>query len=770
MTTGRIIAIGPREQDFEFTNNFFSETLTLYGSNKNGNTSFCHANKVRINHNIHSTAQKEFIINEALKRIEINPNVKFMSYDPNLAFECGPEILKHTVCLNKKDLMDKLNNKIIFRKWAKSFSNVFPSRLISGENCSFSQLSEYFGYNNSFVIQSDISSGGEGTKIINKFNSNDILKTLNQETEYLVSPYIKNNIPVNIHVIIYSDYIMLTPISVQIITKLANKLLYRGADFIAVEQIKKSTLDKFKNDVISICKTLQREGYRGVAGIDGMLVNDTSYIMEVNNRFQGSTPLLNRALHEHGLPSMDELNFEAFSLDKPSVDISHLKISYSCYTYISDINGNKPLGHMTNFERDKDVVAVRDDGLTYSWDIMPFASLERITFNTNISGLTEDNYVLIHPNIIEVNPEWFNEITIKKNPLYIKIALLNQGIFIPPQTEDFLIKKGGIREGVYNSIDIAIGNLIINSATRVKFARLSPFSLEVINGELILKYCKRKVVKVSVQPADKLQNIQLTSDTKVSNVCLLATDRLRIQHSRNCYFKRNGEGCRFCEVENHEYTFDKCDLYKVINMYMSSNCSFRHFLIGGRSDSPSLEQKEILELCKYIRSISNAPIYVMCVPPKDFKIFNEWKKAGATEISFNIEIWDPIIAKKWMPGKGSIPRSYYLKALEEATNIWGKTGNVRSAFVVGLEPYESLLEGIEAVCKIGVAPILSVFRPIPNTYGNLIIPPSNEQLLYIYNQAVKICKKYNLELGPSCEACQNNTLSMPQEYIIKGLV
>ena len=118
-----------------------------------------------------------------------------------------------------------------------------------------------------------------------------------------------------------------------------------------------------------------------------------------------------------------------------------------------------------------------------------------------------------------------------------------------------------------------------------------------------------------------------------------------------------------------------------------------------------------------------------------------------------------------MPGKGTISREKYLEMLEFATELWGKQGAVRSSFIVGLEPVKSLMEGIRIVCSLGVAPILSVFRPIPGTKGENFAPPTNEELLSIYKKAQSICEEYGLELGPECIPCQNNTLSMPHSLL-----
>lgn len=148
-------------------------------------------------------------------------------------------------------------------------------------------------------------------------------------------------------------------------------------------------------------------------------------------------------------------------------------------------------------------------------------------------------------------------------------------------------------------------------------------------------------------------------------------------------------------------------------------------------------------------------------PPRNLETLRKLKAAGATELAMNMEVWDEALARRWMPGKSAISRERYLEALEFASGLWGKTGAVRSAFIVGLEPEESLLEGVERVCRAGAAPILSVFRPIPGTECGAIVPPENRRLLSIYEKAVLICRRYGLAPGPACVPCQNNTLSMP---------
>lgn len=757
----KIVAIGPREQDFFYTNGFFNESITLYGSNLNGNISYAAARKYRINHNVFSQDQSDFIDQNMLNKINENPNVKFMSYDPNLVFACDEEIIKRTICLNEKRLMDVLNNKITFRRWAEPLCLIHRADILSGSECTYKILQQHFIDYKRFIVQKSVSSGGEGTFIMSLENHEEIEQQFEKDELLLVSGYEEKNIPLNIHAIIYEDDIILFPPSIQIIQAQGNRLLYRGADFEAIKQIEERLLVEFKDNVKSICLQLQREGYRGVAGIDAMIVDERVYIMEMNNRFQGSTLLLNLALKDQKMPSMQEMNYESFYKKKAMNHPEHLNVPYSMFIYLADEKGQIQPTHKRNFDREETFVESYNDGLEEDWNIAPYATLERVVFRTNIISITYDGSTAIHPNIYDFDQTWYDEIVFKNNKLYLKIALINQGVYFSEEARSYLIHNGGIREAVYNAVDIYLDNFVINSAIGVKFCALSPFSIQLINNELVLYCCDAAIQKVSIQRADKIRELHTSNGASVKDICLLATDRVRIQHSKNCHFKRCGIGCNFCEVDNHEFSFELEDIFESIDYYIDSDYEFRHFLIGGRSNETQYEAEDIIAIANHICSRGKWPIYVMCIPPLDTTVLDRFYNAHITEVAFNIEIWDRDLAKKWMPGKGSISRDRYLKMLEYATRLWGKDGNVRTSFIVGLEPEESLFAGIDAVCSIGVAPILSVFRPIPGTKGEMTMPLLNEKLLMIYNESRKICDRHGLSLGPQCTLCQNNTLSMP---------
>lgn len=148
----------------------------------------------------------------------------------------------------------------------------------------------------------------------------------------------------------------------------------------------------------------------------------------------------------------------------------------------------------------------------------------------------------------------------------------------------------------------------------------------------------------------------------------------------------------------------------------------------------------------------------MSLPPINTSILLKLKEAGITEVSFNLEVFDRKLAVQYMPGKGNIPLTTYEAAFSESVRLWGRSGNVRTIFIIGLEPKESLLNGIEWVCKLGVSPILVLFKPIEGTPLSHMIAPSDKDILEIYEHALEICYKYNISMGPACHYCEDNTL------------
>jgi len=88
---------------------------------------------------------------------------------------------------------------------------------------------------------------------------------------------------------------------------------------------------------------------------------------------------------------------------------------------------------------------------------------------------------------------------------------------------------------------------------------------------------------------------------------------------------------------------------------------------------------------------------------------------GVDALSYNLELFDPVLLGRHCIGRARyIGRDRYLEALAYAASVF-PGGTVWTDLVLGLEPAEATIEGVEAFARLGVVPVLVVHHPGPDT-------------------------------------------------------
>jgi hypothetical protein len=735
MVKKKIIWIGPRESDINYTNNFFSGSITIFGSNNHKNISF----QKRINHNEINHELDIFFNEQIEKAIHSDPNTLFYFYNPFYAFRFAKKIQERTVCLNSFDVLGLLNSKIDTRFLLKKIIKIPNSINEKGYKINFKYLYKIFSNTENFVIQEDISSGGNGTFILNRYNEEYVKKIIKHDKIYLISEMIHNALPINIHIIISETEISLSKCSIQIIENFNYKMLYKGADFFAFNQTSESVKKNIYKSSNKIGNILKSIGYRGIFGIDFIVdKNNEIYFVEINNRFQASTSLINISLRNKGIESLQEQNYYAFNKYSYKPRFSE-NINYSNYLYFKETEIGR-YNYKYNLFKGLSNISIDDDGIDFNKKIYTMAYLFRVIFKKQIAQYSPNKDIWINENI-RVGNYFYNNNLSKKEFKKIKFEILNQGAVIDNKINI------NIKKAVFSSIDFNYKNkYYFNSPNNINFSNISPYRI-VIDDNIYLTYYNKYLFDINVD----------IKQMPINAILYHATDRIRINLEPNCIYQKNKTSCKFCNIFNNKYkNYDINDIYEAI-LTFEKKISFRHYLIGGPSNLSKNNFNKILSLSKFLKKHTLKPISLMSVPINDVNKLHQLYENGISEISFNIEIFDDSIARKIMPGKSNFSRQYYFEALEKAVYIF-KKNNVRSIVIVGLESDETLFAGIEKLCKIKVQPVLSIFRPIPRTKLENCVLPSSQYLNYIYEKISNICKKHHISLGPSCKSCQNNIL------------
>ena len=748
--SNKIIWIGNRESEILYSTLFY-KSITRYGSNKGNNIS------------LNNTSQKPVIdffvdsINELLK----NTEAELFFYSNKTAeyvTKKAPYLKPYIINKYNVNFLKFIENKTYSHLWASNIMPITEFTEIFGNECNYSNMCHIFADVEKFVVQENYSSGGTGTFLLTKENEETVIQQLDKYKYYMVSPYYENSFSINVHIIISNDYIAVLPPSVQIIENINNCLQYKGADFIAYKKIRPDINQKILEHAADIGNSLRNNGYIGICGLDLLIVDNDVFFIEINPRFQASSILFNYVLKAMGLPDLQTIVYDIFNgnsnrsllneLEKVSIDFSML----SFYQTETPMFNLYLLELLKKSKKHIAKLIIENKSTHLIGDYM-----FRAIFTTNISSVSFDGNLFVYQNLL--NYSNYTAELYQCNMISLKCALLTQGVRITQGVSDLYANGRIIKKATFDAIDITIGNkTVINCPIDVKFVELSPFSIQKKGGETVLFYLDQFVSTVTIAEQEQLPVKSTKNNIGIHRIGYLTTDRLRIKHTSSCLFKRKKQGCKFCHITcGSDAVIPLEDIYETIDYYQKYT-GFRHYLIGGPSNTYDNEVYYIEKITRYIRSTSDMPIYVMSIPPIDCNVLKRYHSLGVSEVAFNIEIFDRNIAKTVMPGKGAIPLEQYEAALKRSSQIFG-VQNTRSMLIIGLDSKKSFLNGIEYLCRLGVTPMISPFRPMANTELSDFVPPTIGYILDIYSKAKQICDKYQIRLGPDCVFCQNNTLN-----------
>ncbi|MCC2608236.1 radical SAM protein [Planctobacterium marinum] len=760
----------------------FDFFIVIHGEKNNKKVLSLNSDGCQINinspKNYHKVGQ---YYHEQMKSVlEQEPSIKFMFYGKiteKIFNDFSHSISYFNPLILSRRLSDKLESRLILSE----FVDVLPVSLMLASDCMLETLVSRFPDHKSFVAQKRFGAGGAGSYIID--HNNTKLSGSSEFESLVVSPKRVNSFSVNQHIVIGSTTILYPP-SIQIIREKCNEFFYGGCDYNLFESLDDPIKRKIYEFSERISNWLIKIGYKGVIGVDYLVSeNESLEFVELNTRFQSSTLILNEILASNRLPSVQEAHISAFSKSFLNIDTSKLSIpkGSNFYTPLAEECSNvdflirekklitPDLRNSYHNSGNIEVTCI-SDGLWPTSKIESSCQPKKYRFSEKIGAIDAEGKLQIKPALVhcqsKVFQDSFTPATIEEQAR-LKFELFSLGLQISFKAKATLYSsrdKLTIRDGIAGGIELLIANSIhINVPIKESFSLISPFSLE-FEDLYYLSYFGRKIVNVEVVDLPKLVGEKTRSGKLMESIGQVFTDRLSINPFRGCrYNLANKKGCKFCAVAFGPMSkkTDIEDIKDVVKFVISNQKdSTKHILISGGSPLPK-QWHYYVQVVTEIRKLTDLPIYIMIEPPESLSNLDLLLEAGVNEIGINMEIWDDKISKAIMPGKGKVSRTQYLETLKYATKLWGKSGNVRSLLIVGLEPAQNTLTAVEAISKLGVMPILSPFRAVTKTALEELPTPSAETMYELWDKATKISRQNNQIIGPSCIACQNNTITMP---------
>ena len=323
---------------------------------------------------------------------------------------------------------------------------------------------------------------------------------------------------------------------------------------------------------------------------------------------------------------------------------------------------------------------------------------------------------------------------ITKEDIFLKARMLSEGVRVklkkPPE------KGSPYRPVVLKGCDLVVQPLP-NSYSRLEV---------VIDGDNVTISDMGKVLS-----SGKLEVRRSWLDEPMSNgapvesgvtASASSISIINIIMNFRCYNYDSGQGCRYCGLFAfpktkapppsiaHRYTS-----LQVETAVIAAQNGWRGTLsITGGALPPSQRDQTFENLERVMTQLQESldgkilqqlHIAPNVYPPDDLEEMHKWKDLGVNAAEYDLEVMDPAYFKAICPGKSkSISQERWKEAQEAAVEIFGRGRGSFQSMVTGIEPMNSLVEGLEERISKGVYSAPLVMVPTPGSPYEKFRPPT----------------------------------------------
>ncbi|MEM6252829.1 MAG: MSMEG_0568 family radical SAM protein [Cyanobacteria bacterium P01_D01_bin.156] len=349
------------------------------------------------------------------------------------------------------------------------------------------------------------------------------------------------------------------------------------------------------------------------------------------------------------------------------------------------------------------------------------------------------------------------------NQKQVITELQTKGLNLVTDTVGASGRKGGAGPSDHKAITIGETTFMVPVYT--DGAAQSPYGVNNDSGQAVLTKDNQAITELDFPEKPKFYDLTTAEGIPYWKIALL--------HSRNVLattvlqtcirYDNRKTACQFCAIGQSleaDRTIAKKtpeQLAEVAEAAVRLDGIENMIMTTGTPNVTDRGAAYLTECAQAIRArVSHLPIQAQCEPPNDFTWFERMRSAGIDSLGMHLEAADPEVRAKIMPGKAKVPLSYYFKAFEAATKVFGR-GQVSTYLLAGLgDSQETLLNVSERLIDIGVYPFVVPFVPIGGTPLADHKPPSSDFMYDLYQGIGQMLKQANLlssEMKAGCGKC-----------------
>lgn len=341
---------------------------------------------------------------------------------------------------------------------------------------------------------------------------------------------------------------------------------------------------------------------------------------------------------------------------------------------------------------------------------------------------------------------------VTKADVLLKMRLLAEGV-------RYEVKGPLLWESTDKFVDVTV---IFDDCDLVAETRLNPRSRLIVSidgNDATISEMGEALGTATLQPRAPWRDALMSDGTKVDDATMGMNSTSYIGTFNRCFASDAGKGCKFCGA-GPLYAQDE-PLLSMSGILQRAERSIeatvvaiqnglRHVLIIGGAAPPKRRDQWTTDLFEGIMNrfresldddlFSQVVFMPSVYPPDDFGQFYKWKALGINSVEMDCQVMDPAYFKAICPGRGD--QKYWFEAQEAAVEVFGRYGGCVSNVVLGIEPMEGMLKGIEERISKGVSIQPLIYKPFPPSPMTAMQPPTAEWYVEAFEKIDDIRSRY----------------------------
>lgn len=261
----------------------------------------------------------------------------------------------------------------------------------------------------------------------------------------------------------------------------------------------------------------------------------------------------------------------------------------------------------------------------------------------------------------------------------------------------------------------------------------------------------RQLISGCIPPTPAWTTKTLSNGLPVMSVLpLMSEGMINVVFSLSCINYNTGRGCKYCNLFANPVAKQLAMLpmkslegyakYQAEAVKIATDAGWRGTLaFSGGALAPSQRPEYLDRIAVVMGALRDAvgaevleslPKIYNHYPPEDLADMRRLRDEGITGTSIDLEVMDPAYFAAVCPGKHAYrPLAFWKKAQEVSVDVFGPYANTTGFVIVGLEPMDSLVEGMKERLSRGVLPLPFVFYTAPGSAYWGFRPPTAEWLV-----------------------------------------